>query len=805
MAKSHQFIVASKSTLDELLRSFGGAKVIALDTETSDLDPHTARLWSIQISDGKKSVLIPMTTERFTKSQFRKLESLLSSADTVLMHRATFDLKILWKAGITLHSNNVWCTRTAEQVLTAGRFSDTSLAGTVRRHLGITLSKAERKDFYDGTFEASQEWTPELINYALSDVRYLHGVYAAQFKQAEREGLLHLMYEIEQPLVQVTALLEYRGVNVDEAGLAIFQEDMRRQAEAAKAEIISELDKHYQIVARKRYAKNLKAWGEWKAATEELKNAEKNERSSAQSRTKESLATLKAHFDAETKRTWVARWPDVPLGRHDDKLTRAQLQYRNGRKAVWNGVEAEHHENYLGVSQNFRETYKEQRHLLVKPFPNEPKPPKQVNLRSTQQVTAALAHAGVSLPNLRKETLQDAAGEHDLLDKFLEFRKYEKLAQFAEITEKINRATGRLHTEYNQNVDTGRYSSKQPNLQNIPARTDEGKRFRSLFVARKGERLVGADFSAIELVIIGVLSGDEKLLKAINEYTDDPHTYTMSQFLGASYDSLFAARKGKATREQSREAQLARDKFDAAFNLPDLKEVENLTEWVSKLRDYVKTLTYGIAYGLSPYGLARKFHCSPETAQQFIDTFFGVYGTIKVWLDATAKTGLRRSYSETVAGRRRYYRKVRQPSDEEVRQKAEEKLRKEERDLESVSEKEWSELLDEEYRDANREYRQLRNRILRQAANHPIQGTSADITKLAMVFFEQWLATLDVDRYRYGLVLTVHDELIALMPESHAETAADVLRKAMEEAARTYLGESAKIVVTPKVTQHWEK
>jgi DNA polymerase I-like protein with 3'-5' exonuclease and polymerase domains len=420
-----------------------------------------------------------------------------------------------------------------------------------------------------------------------------------------------------------------------------------------------------------------------------------------------------------------------------------------------------------------------------------------------------LEESGVSLPNMRKETLEDAAGLHPILDDYLDFKKYEKLAQMSEIYEKSNPVTGRIHTLFNQIVDTGRYSSSKPNLQNIPARTDEGQRFRKLFIAPKGRVFNVADFSAIELAIIGVFSADQTLLKAINDDLD-LHCFTMSHILQCDYEVVL---EGKKAKDDEKKIDLdkfiylaaAREKFDVEFELPELKKVKDLAQWTNKLRDYFKTLTYGTAYQLSAFNLARKFHCTFEVAERFIDSFFSVYKSVKSFIERESDLGVEQGYTTTALGRRRSYRVPRPPSREDAEDAALQQLKEDERSLESVEDEEWYDLVSQQKKRLYREYKQRIGSIRRKAGNHKIQGTSADITKRSMVLYELYAKESGKFDNSEGIILTVHDELIAEVKKKNAKLSAKLLAKSMMDAAHEYLGDDVLINVLPVTSLFWSK
>lgn len=743
----------------ESVKLFQNVERIGIDTETSSLDPHTCKLWSIQFGDDKTQVMIPINGNPARFELKPVFELFMEEAIDAIFHRASFDLKVLWRN--ELDANSVYCTRTVEQILTAGKFADTSLAGVINRY-GLTdgrISKVERKDFYqtvDGVeadangmitaFENSGfDWTPELQNYALDDVKYLVPLAKAQIKELRRNGMINLASKIELPLTYVTALVEYRGVAMDSKACKKFQEEMADIAEEKRVELVKNLNVFWQAHARPIFKNNYNIYKTW---ADEHKVIVKDTNKDRNPENKKQLSEFAKQLRAE--------------------------------------------------------------HETLRPFKTPPKEPKEININSTQQLRAAFAQDNVFLKDMRKETLQENTALHPLIEGIVEYRKFEKLSIMSEIYEKINKATGRIHASLNQNVDTGRYSCSNPSYHQIPVRTPEGKRFRSLFVAVKGCCFIVADYAAIELIIAGVKSKDTQLLYALNNVSD-MHCYTMSKFLKCSYEYLVETKDGKTARPEIVQARVA---FERKFNLPELQkcawDVAGMSKWVNTFRDYVKTLTYGIAYGLSSFGLSRRFHCDDDTAQQFIDVFFSIYPKLKDYLTKQGNIGERNGFSTTVSGRRRYYNPPPFPTHKDSEREAEKYFKEQDRELDSVTQEEWVSALEMASKKLNKEYYSILNRIRRQAANHGIQGTSADITKYAMVLFEDWLADYaphtngQIDIRKHGIVLTVHDELVVEAPKKFAKLCAAKLKEFMEKAAHSLLGDNVKIEVKPKIVANWK-
>ncbi|WP_066339181.1 DNA polymerase I [Azohydromonas lata] len=288
-------------------------------------------------------------------------------------------------------------------------------------------------------------------------------------------------------------------------------------------------------------------------------------------------------------------------------------------------------------------------------------------------------------PSTDEEVLEKLALDHPLPARLLEHRGLAKLK--STYTDKlpamVNPQTGRVHTTYAQAVAvTGRLSSNEPNLQNIPIRTPEGRRVREAFIAPKGCVIASADYSQIELRIMAHISGDEGLLRAFTE-GDDVHRATAAEVFGV-----------------------------AAADVN------------SEQRRYAKTINFGLIYGMSEYGLARRLGIENKAARTYIERYFARYPGVKRYMDETRATASERGFVETVFGRRLYLPEIRGGNGPR-RAEAE-----------------------------------------RQAVNAPMQGTAADLIKLAMLAVQR---ALDEQGKLTRIVLQVHDELVFEVPEAELD------------------------------------
>jgi DNA polymerase-1 len=310
-------------------------------------------------------------------------------------------------------------------------------------------------------------------------------------------------------------------------------------------------------------------------------------------------------------------------------------------------------------------------------------------------------------PSTAEDVLEELAESHALPRIVLDYRTLAKLKSTYtdKLPQQINGPTGRVHTSYHQAVaQTGRLSSTDPNLQNIPIRRPEGRRIRQAFIAPPGYVLLAADYSQIELRIMAHLSGDPGLLAAFAADLD-VHVATAAEVFGVATSAV--------TSDQRRTA---------------------------------KTINFGLIYGMSPFGLARQLGIDRGAAQDYVNRYFARYPGVRQFMDNTREQARRDGFVETVCGRRLYLPDIRSSN------------------------------------------RQLQQYSERSAINAPMQGTAADIIKLAMISVDDWCET---EKPPARLIMQVHDELVL-------EVRADAV-SAVTAAVRTRMAEALKLKVPLKV------
>ncbi len=329
----------------------------------------------------------------------------------------------------------------------------------------------------------------------------------------------------------------------------------------------------------------------------------------------------------------------------------------------------------------------------------------EFNINSPRQIGEVLFNR-LKLPMFKKtrktrdfstsvEVLEELAQDYELPQKILEYRQFTKLkSTYVDALPLLMDKSGRVHTDYQQTVAaTGRLSSTDPNLQNIPIRTPWGRLIRDAFVAGEGNWLISADYSQIELRVMAHLSGDETLIDSFLK-NEDIHARTASDVFGVPMD--------KMTKD---------------------------------IRNQAKAINYGINYGQSPFGLAQLLGIDQKEAKQFIDRYFEKYPKVKAYLESTLGFVQEHGYVTTLFGRRRYVPEIRS-------------------------------------RDRN-----VFLAAQRAAINTPLQGTSADIIKLAMIAIQK---ELEARKSSAVMIMQVHDELVFEVPEKEKDEIAEMVRTKME-------------------------
>jgi DNA polymerase I len=294
------------------------------------------------------------------------------------------------------------------------------------------------------------------------------------------------------------------------------------------------------------------------------------------------------------------------------------------------------------------------------------------------------------------EVLNELSKDFPLPARVLEYRSLSKLkSTYADaLPELVNPRTGRIHTSFNQTVTaTGRLSSSDPNLQNIPIRSPEGRRIREAFIPEEGTKILSADYSQVELRILAHLSGDPFLVETFRQ-DQDVHAATAAEIFHVS---------------------------------PGLVNPE--------MRRLAKVINFGIIYGMSAFGLAKELGIEPSVAQAYIANYFQKYHGVRDYIDASLEAAREKGYVTTLLNRRRYLPDI---------------------------------------KNTNRNVRQFAERI---AINAPIQGTAADLIKVAMIRIHRRLIQ---EKRKTRLILQIHDELVFEVPDAEMEAVRGIVKEEME-------------------------
>ena len=348
---------------------------------------------------------------------------------------------------------------------------------------------------------------------------------------------------------------------------------------------------------------------------------------------------------------------------------------------------------------------------------------KEFNINSPKQLSQIL-FVDLQLPVIKKTktgystdvgVLQSLALEHPLPKEILRYRELSKLKStyVDALPEMVNSRTGRLHTSFNQTVTaTGRLSSSNPNLQNIPIKTEQGRLVRKAFIAEKGNLILSCDYSQIELRILAHLSGDEELVSAF-EKDKDVHVHTASL--------IFDVEEKDVSPEQ---------------------------------RSTAKTVNFGIVYGISAFGLSRSLQADPASAQLFIDSYFERYPRVKLYMEDKIEEARDAGYVTTLFNRRRYIPEI---------------------NTGSVREQQQAERI---------------------AINAPIQGSAADLIKIAMIDIHDEIKKKGLSSI---MTLQVHDELVFEVPEKEMKLMQDLVKTRMEQAVKL----AVPVKVSVKYGKNW--
>ena len=583
-------VISELDRLQRMVEEYLRQPLVAVDTETTSLEPRKAKLVGISLAAGPGGgVYVPVLGPEGTAldwSQARELlRPLLEEEDPPKTgQNLKFDRAVLREAGLTLRGIG-FDTLIAAQLLEPGRGISHKLEDLAWRHLGLRMiSYGEVAGRGDGERTLDQVDVETVARYAAEDAVVAWRLTEALSEELEKEQLLELLDEIELPLVEILDEMESRGIRVDVEQLARMSVQLEQELLRLEAEIHEIAGHPFNIAS-------------------------------------------------------------------PQQLRRVLFEE-------------------LGLDPTGRKTQKTKVH-------------------STGQ-----------------EALEALSAVHPLPAKVLEYRELAKLKStyVDALPRLVDPETGRLHTQFHQlGAATGRLSSSDPNLQNIPVRTPLGRRIREAFVPAPGQRLISADYSQMELRVLAHMAGDPVLIEAFRKGLDI-HRYTAALVAGI--------------------------------------EMEEVTD---ELRSAAKAVNFGIIYGMSEFRLAREQGMSRDQARAFIAAYFERSPKVKEYIEAVKEQVRAKGEVRTLYGRRRSFAELHETG--------------------AV---------------VTRINRAQREQLLRQAVNTTVQGTAADIVKLAMVRVYRALREQSLEA---SLLLQVHDELLLEAPPSELERLETLVREAMEGAA----------------------
>jgi DNA polymerase-1 len=333
----------------------------------------------------------------------------------------------------------------------------------------------------------------------------------------------------------------------------------------------------------------------------------------------------------------------------------------------------------------------------------------KISTKGIKRTKTGLSTAAAELEKMR--------GQHEIIDLISDYRELAKLkSTYVDALPKIvNKNTGRLHTSFNQTITaTGRLSSSEPNLQNIPIRTELGREIRKAFIAEEGNLIVAADYSQVELRVIACLAKDQYMMEVFNR-GEDIHSATAAK--------IFDVKLEDVTKDMRRKA---------------------------------KEVNFGVLYGMGAGGLAQRTGITRAEAKEFIQKYFDSYKKVKEYTEQMVEDARAKEFVETMFGRRRYLPEI------------------------------------------NSNVQVLRAQAERMAVNMPIQGTAADLMKIAMIEVYQELKKVSP---KSRMLLQVHDELVVEVPEKEVKKVAEIIDEKMEKIHKLCV----PLNVETEVGKNWDE
>jgi len=616
-------------TVQQCIDYLSAHPLIAVDTETTSMDPYTGILQTMQLGTPENQYVIDCSSVKL-----EEFKPLLEDKDkTFIFHNAKFDLRFLLHYNI--HIRKVYDTFLAECILTTGHDKDSrelSLKALCKNYLDIDLSKEERgKMRFKGLVEST-------ILYAAYDVRFLHDIRDKQLLLI-RNFKLDKILELENEVTIAYAKMEYHGVLID----------IPRWNEVIKTiqDKVSSIEKELDDIV--------------------IEQAKVNPKLNKFIKPAQQLDLFSSNV-AERKVT--------------------------------------------------------------------------INWSSSKQKLALLKMLGISVASTDSSELRLLQNKHPIIPKLLQYSEWGKLnSSFGKsFLEYINPVTQRVHTSIWQILAAGRISTENPNINNIPRKGELGKVIRSCFIAAPGYKIVGGDFSNIELRLIAQFSKDPLWLEVFNK-EEDLHSKLCAM----------------------------------TFNIPitDVRKPLPFNPSIT-YRDAQKTIDFALVYGASKHKIATILNIPVDDADRFINTFFSLVPRVKQFLDYIGELGKLRGFIRTSQpyGRIRWFSDWKE---EYARYKTSKSLTRQDHiNLSSIE---------------------------RESKNTPVQGSSADILKRAIILADRYIEEHNIPAH---LIMSVYDELQYEVREDYAQLWADRLQEIMISAAKEVIT-SIPVKVDIKISNYWEK
>ena len=674
----HEYkLVENEEEMHRICEFFLTNDFLVLDTETTSTSPIDAELVGLSFSvEEHKAFYVPIPVNRKEALQIVNIFKPLYEDPKILKigQNLKYDLEVLRNYDVHL-DGPMWDTMIAHYLIQPElRHNMDYMAETILNYQKIHTEELIGKK---GKNQLSFRDLPpkKVYEYACEDADITLQLKIRLEKELKNKNCEDLFYNIEMPLMQVLAEMEINGVCINADSLKETSKIFSDRLKEAEKEIYEIAGEEFNISSPKQVGDIL--FGKMKI----VDNPKKTKSWQYVTNEKE-LEEIKESHPIVGKILEYRKLNSILTERTKKKATIEQMPDLFGFNIVQEESNNSTKQSHLEISKLMNQLEKEIYELAGEKF----------KIMSPKNVGTILFDKMKIIDNPKKtetwqyvtseEILQQLKGKHKIVEKILNYRETVKLVgTYVEaLPALVNKRTGHIHTSFNQTITaTGRLSSSNPNLQNIPVRGEDGKEIRKVFVPEPGCLFFSADYSQIELRVMAHLSGDENMINVFKDGKD-----------------LHAATAATIYK----------------------KDIEEITR---DERTKSKQANFGIIYGITVFGLAERLDISREESKQLIDGFFKTFPKVKDYMDKVIEEARQNEYVETLFGRRRYLK------------------------------------------DINSQNATVRGFAERNAINAPIQGTAADIIKVAMIrIFQRFKA----ENIRSKMILQVHDELnFSVYPE----------------------------------------